>query len=363
MAYTTGSTIVAAFRNSSDAEAAATDLQSAGIDRNNIYIEGAGAGSGTFGSRTEKHEGGITGWLKSVFGADEEDSDRVNYERAIGQGNYLLTVDVNDDQVDRVEEVLNRHSPVNIDTEAGRASISQPTAGQTSKVAGQADTARARGAKNTAESIPVVQEELQVGKRRILRGGVRVYSRVVERPVEEKLDLREEKVRVERNPVNRAATAADLAGGKEQVIEVEEYAEQPVVSKQARVVEEVRVGKDVSKRTETVRDSVRRTEVQVENIPGQAGRTESTAGGTYNDEDFRREFQTRYGTTGESYDTYSPAYRYGSEMASDPRYKGRSFNEVESDLRSDYGRRYPNSAWEKMKDSVRYGWNKITGKA
>jgi len=355
MAYTTGSTIVAAFRNSSDAEAAARDLQSAGIDRDNIYLEVARAESGTFGSRSYKHEGGIAGWFKSMFGADDDDADRANYERVVGQGSCLLTVDVSDEQVDRVEDILSRHSPINVDTEAGGTSSSQASTAQTSNVAGQARKSGTRGAANTAESIPVVQEEIQVGKRRILPGGVRVYSRVIERPVEEKIGLQEERVRVERNPVDRPATAADLAGGKEQVIEVEEYAEQPVVSKQARVVEEVRVGKEVSQRTETVRDSVRRTEVEVEQLPSQAGGAGTSQYGTYDDDDFRRDFQTRYGQTGEAYEAYSPAYRYGYEMASDPRYKGRSFNDVESDLRSDYGRRYPNGAWETIKDSVPTG--------
>ncbi len=81
------------------------------------------------------------------------------------------------------------------------------------------------------------------------------------------------------------------------------------------------------------------------------------------DEDFRRDFTSRYGSSGVSYDTYAPAYLYGYEMASDPRYQGRDFSQVENELRSDYGRRYPNSTWEKMKDSIRYGWNKVTGKS
>jgi len=47
-------------------------------------------------------------------------------------------------------------------------------------------------------------------------------------------------------------------------MEVREKSEEAVVQKQARVVEEVRVGKEVNERTETVRDTVRRTDVQVE---------------------------------------------------------------------------------------------------
>ena len=235
-----------------------------------------------------------------------------------------------------------------------RRPLTSPAARGTRTAASGADA----GATN---AIPVVKEEIRIGKRQILRGGVRVYSRVVAEPVEQSVPLREERVRVERRPADRSATEADLSSGREQVIEVQEFAEEPVVAKQARVVEEVQVGKDVSERTETVRDTVRRTEVNVEQTPGARGEAGAT-GQAFDDSDFRTDYQKRYASGGAPYDTYLPAYRYGYEMASDPRYEGRSFNEVESDLRTDYGRRYPTSTWEKMKDAVRYGWDKVTGK-
>jgi hypothetical protein len=159
---------------------------------------------------------------------------------------------------------------------------------------------------------------------------------------------------------------------------VKEFAEEPVVSKQARVVEEVRIRKDATERTETVRDSVRRTEVNVENVGESTGGTDTgairqseraaatgTAAGTAlgaNEAEFRQHYTSTYGTSGEGYDTYRPGYTYGYEMASDPRYQGRSFDDIEPELRNEYSRRYPNSTWERMKDSVRYGWNKVTGK-
>jgi uncharacterized protein (TIGR02271 family) len=330
----TDTTIIAAFRSTTDAQAAVTDLQAAGISRDDIYIETNASGAKSSSrSQSPSTEGGITGWFKSIFG-DEDTAERSEYERAIGQGNTLLRVDVDEDEIPTVEDILNRHSPVEVHAAEGGT---QRRDGQTTVV-------------------PVVKEDIQVGKRQVLRGGVRVYSRVVEEPVEESVRLREERARVERRPVNRAATEADLAGGQEQVMEVQEFAEEPVLGKQARVVEEVRLGKDVSERTETVRDTVRHTEVNVEQTPGKPG-------ATFDDSDFRADFQKRYSASGASYNTYLPAYRYGYDMASDPQYKGRSFDEVESDLRSDYGRRYPGSAWEKMKDAISYGWDKVTGKA
>jgi stress response protein YsnF len=97
-------------------------------------------------------------------------------------------------------------------------------------------------------------------------GGVRLRSRIVERPVEEHVRLREETVNVERNAVNRPVSSDDLANFKEQNIELTEHAEVPVVNKEARVVEEIRVSKDVTERDETIRDNVRHTEVDIDNL-------------------------------------------------------------------------------------------------
>ncbi|MCU1294871.1 MAG: hypothetical protein JWP08_3721, partial [Bryobacterales bacterium] len=173
----------------------------------------------------------------------------------------------------------------------------------------------------------------------------------------------------------------------EQVFEVKEYAEEPVVSKQARVVEEVRVHKDATERTETVRDNVRHTEVNVENVgsgttaraggataagsaagvgAGAAGSTGARPIGSTVSQSAGSAAGPVGGTTGGSAlgggIENDPGYAYGYEMANDSRYRGRRFEDVESDLRSDYGRRYPNSTWDKAKESIRRGWDKLTGK-
>ncbi len=115
-------------------------------------------------------------------------------------------------------------------------------------------------------TLPVIEEQLQVGKRAVESGGVRVHSRVTEKPVEETVTLREEEVNVERRPANREVLQADMAAMRGGTIEVTEMAEQAVVAKQARVVGEVVISKDVAEREETVRDTVRRTDVEVEQL-------------------------------------------------------------------------------------------------
>ena len=112
-------------------------------------------------------------------------------------------------------------------------------------------------------TIPVIEEQLQVGKKVVETGGVRLRSRVIETPVEEEVRLKEEHVRVEREAVNRPATAADF---KEGTVEVREEAEVPVVSKEARVVEEVTLNKEVKEHEHTINETLRSTEVDVEKL-------------------------------------------------------------------------------------------------
>lgn len=114
--------------------------------------------------------------------------------------------------------------------------------------------------------IPVIEEELHVGKRTVESGGVKVRTDVKEIPVEETVKLREENVVVERTPVNRPVSDADIEAVKDGDLTITERAEKAVVGKAARVVEEVVVGKKVDEHTETISDTVRRTDVDVEEL-------------------------------------------------------------------------------------------------
>ncbi|MDC0715567.1 YsnF/AvaK domain-containing protein [Nannocystis bainbridge] len=130
--------------------------------------------------------------------------------------------------------------------------------------------------KDASMEMKVVEEDLLVGKRVVEHGRVRVYARVTERPVEEQVSLREEHVTVKRRPVDRPATGEDMGAFRESSMEMTEYAEEAVVAKEARVVEEVVVGREVETRTETVRDKVRRTDVEVVEEPTPATTVSTT---------------------------------------------------------------------------------------
>jgi uncharacterized protein (TIGR02271 family) len=357
-------TVIGVFDDYSTAERVARDLTNAGIPRESIEVKSnfmtGAAGRST--TEEEHHEGGISGFFHRLFGSDDEEHG--HYAEAVRRGNAVVCVTAPSEQLDQAVEIMNSGGAVDIDRRVAAYRETgyerhDPTAPPYSYDEAIKERERYRGADQQGGSIPVVEEELQVGKRAVQRGGVRVYSHTVERPVEENITLREEHVRVERRPADRPLESGDKARMRDQSIEVTEMAEEPVVNKRARVREEVVVGKETTERTEKIRDTVRRTEVEVERLGDRGSR--ETSGQDYTS-DFRRDYETRYASSGVPYDTVAPAYDYGYRSANDARYRGRSWSDVESDLRTDYERNNPNSSWEKTKDAVRYGWEKVTGR-
>jgi uncharacterized protein (TIGR02271 family) len=207
-------------------------------------LTGAGVGAAA---------GGLAGALIGL-GIPKEEAE--TYAEAVRRGGHLVIVNAAGEDAAKAADILDRHDPIDIQERAEYWRQSgwqgyQPEAGPYT------------GPHIREEKIPVVEEQLKVGKRDVERGGVRIRSYVTERPVEADVALREERVHVQRQPVDRPATAADLAAG-ERVIEATETVEEPVIAKEQRVVEEVAIGKEAHERTQRVSDTVRRTEVEVE---------------------------------------------------------------------------------------------------
>lgn len=255
------SNIIGCFDNAADARAVQQELIATGFSPNNVRLINEAAQRATTTSSSD--ETGMWQSIKEAFGfADER--DRMSYTEAARRGGVLVSVDAPDNEIDRAVQVMRRHNVVDLD--AREAQWRQQ--GWTGAAAAGAQRTAAREGE---EVVPVVEEEVRVGKRAVQAGGVRVYSRVTERPVEENVNLRQEHVAVERRPVDRPVTDRDRAF-QEKAIEATETREEAVVDKHARVTEEVAVRKDVEEKTETVRDTARKTDVEVEQIPGQTTR-------------------------------------------------------------------------------------------
>jgi uncharacterized protein (TIGR02271 family) len=338
-------TVVGLFEDSSQAQAVVRDLGSAGFDRDHIHTDtSAGASAG--------------GLMSTLTSSGVPASDARLYEAGVRQGYTLVRVRTDDEDADEAIAIFNRHNPIDLDTRAsqwmaGSADVGASTATATSRSAAGMAGGMAAGSRNVEgqQAIPVVEEEISVGKREVQRGGVRVHTRVEERPVEEQVNLREEHVRVERRPVDRPVTANDLQTFQEGTIEMTERAEEAVVQKQARVVEEVVVGKEASQRTETVRDTVRRTDVDIQEIPTTGTRSD-VDWNTY-DADFRSNFQSSFQGGNLTYEQAQPAYRYGYSLG------GSEWNEA--DARSQWEARNPGT-WDRFKNAARYAYDRARAK-
>ena len=129
------------------------------------------------------------------------------------------------------------------------------------------EAAEGESSHEQGETVQEIEEELSVGKRKVASGGVRVTTSVSETPVEETVTLREEEVEVERRPADRKLKPEEAeAAFQDKTVEMLGTSEELEVSKEARVVGEVSLGKRVEEHEETVKDTVRRSEVEVEKI-------------------------------------------------------------------------------------------------
>ena len=257
-------TLAAAFAHEHEAEQARRALLHAGFSYAAVVVHSGGlrTGSALDGQSTvQEDHGGIGGWFRSLFNINEDDPDAALYAEAARRGHFVLSVHVNDAaEAARAEQLLSQHQPIDLNAHARqwRAEDRSEAAGAPSAPPGRSDA---------STTIPVVQETLQVGKRAVRRGGLRVLARLVETPVRQAVRLREEHVVVERRAVDRPATEADFAvlqAGAS--LDLTETSEEAVVVRQSRVIEEIELGKRVTEREQIVADTVRRTEVEVERL-------------------------------------------------------------------------------------------------
>jgi uncharacterized protein (TIGR02271 family) len=351
------STVIGFYDTETTAQQVISVLQSSGFSKQVIdYISG------------ERNAQGVADKLAHA-GAPKEEAKL--YEQGVQRGGSLVTVVTNENEAVRAAEIMQQYEPIYVEALAqwhGNNGVSGQTgatdmtdkdllvaSGAPSSAAMNSAGMSSSGMRDAGESIPVVEEQMRVGKRSVERGGVRVRSYVTERPVEEQVRLRDETIQVERRPVDRLVSASDDVF-KERSIELTETDEEAVIAKEARVVEEVVVRKDVEERVETVRDTVRRTDVEVEQLGGSSNAMNDDKFMGY-DTDFRNHYGTGAFGTDYTYEQVQPAYRYGYTLASDGRYKDRNWSDVENDVRTNWEANNKGT-WEKFKDSIRYAWER-----
>jgi stress response protein YsnF len=263
-------TVVGIFDTANEAQNAVERLTNSGFDRGLIDVS-----INNTDTRTERQVADddrdddsfgerVSRFFRSLFDSDEETE---KYSRVAREGGAIVTVQTTTkDEAEHVAEILDECGAVDVDERAKSygTRYSERTADAVSSSDDRSNRLTDQDMADKSRSIPIIEEELRVGKREVERGGVRIRSRIVERPVEETVRLREERVNVNRNPVNRPATEGELNTFREGEMEIKQRAEVPVVNKEARIVEEINIDKDVREREETIRDTVRRTEVEID---------------------------------------------------------------------------------------------------
>ena len=365
-------TLVAVFDTRTDAQSAYDQLLSSGFSRESVRLSEANAGGAT---SAEGIGSSVKHFFQDLFG-DEDKHHASRYEGALARGQHVVTLSAETlPDVERAADVVEAFGPVDIDEHSdgvgtagalltgagprqgatpGAAASSQSASGQLQGASGSASLQRDVSTSAASATIPVVEEQLRVGKREVQRGGMRIFSRIVETPVHETIGLREEYVDVQRRKVDQPISPSDAAAFREQTIEMRGSAEEAVVEKSACITEEVSIGKQVSERQQQIDGTVRHTEVDVERLGAAMGDDDSY---------YREHFKLTYGASGGAYDDYAPAYLYGSQVAGSGKYVGRQWDEIEPELRTDWEARHSGvSTWEKMKSAVRHGWDRMTGK-
>jgi uncharacterized protein (TIGR02271 family) len=264
--------------------------------------------------------------------------EAAQYVDAVRRGMTLETVMVDDAKAQACFDIMQQHGISHTRTERMEALERERI---------ELEKKSLEGLKGEAEvKIPVLEEHLRVGKRDVPAGGIRVSTYVTTTPVSEQVTLREEHVGVERRPADRPA---DEQAFREQTIEVTAMAEEPVVAKEARVIEEVIVKKDVSEETTTIKENLRKTDVRVEPLSA-----------SFDETAYRAHFDQSYGrTTGDryKYEQVLPAYRFGHSLRDDRRYAGSDWAKIEPNARDAWERKQPGT-WNKFKAAIRHAWEK-----
>ena len=190
---------------------------------------------------------------QSLLGHGFEKELAEQYGAALRQGHTLVAADIADQDADAAEAILD---------ENGTIDLPEAPAAQKAR----------NGSTVEQETLQSVKEEVEIGKRRVAKGGMKLTSQVSETPVRETVTLRDEAVDVEHRTVDRPLSAdEEKAAFDDKTIELTATSEMPEITKEARVVEEVVLSKTASEQEKTVEAVARRTDVKVEPVAGTSG--------------------------------------------------------------------------------------------
>jgi len=246
--------VVAVYDTAAHAEAAVEILKSAGYSVHDISITRNGNDEPT----AELIEPGF--WHR-LFGRYISLRETSANGQTIVRGGTVVTVRVPESEVPKVIEILDACQSVDVRDRARTHGSSAALP----KVVVPPPTSAANVSKDE-EVVRLAEEQLIVAKRQVDAGITRVRRFSVEKPVEASVTLHDEHVEVMRRAIPDPDYMKDI-DWRDETIEVTETTEQPVLNKMVRVTEEVVVRRKGSDHIETVHDTVRRQQLEVERVP------------------------------------------------------------------------------------------------
>jgi uncharacterized protein (TIGR02271 family) len=255
--------IVTLFDTAAHADAARQNLEGAGFSGGDISI---------VGNKTLNASGAALrepGLWRRLFGHDIEEHEATVYGRAMDSGGMVLTLRVPETDVPRAMGILDAHKVVDVQDRAVREGLVSAAAVAAALPKAAVATPAVTTPMAKDQVLRLAEEQLNVGKRLVQEGTTRIRRFVTEKPVEAQVTLHEEHAQVVRRAIADPAFIQDV-DWSDQTVEVTETAEEAVVSKSTRLAEEVVISKEGSDRVETVKDTVRRQQVEVERnvLPG-----------------------------------------------------------------------------------------------
>jgi hypothetical protein len=176
----------------------------------------------------------IGDFFRSLFSSNQHSDDAGIYAESVRRGAYLLSIDAQtEEQATRAADIMQRFHAVDLgqrsshwrssgwagyqsdaplytadEIQKERSLYGQTTVG--ASAGAQAVSKTSGNAATSGEVIPVIQEQLEVGKRAEQKGGVRIFSHVTEKQVQESVQLPEEDVKVEQFGTQGTAKGASM---------------------------------------------------------------------------------------------------------------------------------------------------------
>jgi hypothetical protein len=320
-----------------------------------------------------------------LFQSGEYPPEAEDYREFIRRGGTVVSADVSEMQVDLARDVMRRTGAADIEERmsgwrngAGKAdttdvgtgapyrgsAVARESALQNDSLSGEADGSM------SAEDRPVLGGSSDVTE------GTMASPSVSRQAWDELPPTARDFPATENDEALRPADRPTMVGGMEQVTTrtAEPGAVPPTqqqTQRQTTGVPDIGLARSSADVSERLRGGIERapdrgmSATQAEPAPVRGLVGDPVMGTPFEDDpyddEFRKDFDAHYASSGGTYDEYRRAYAHGTTLGQDERYREQDWQRIEPSAREDWESRYPESGWERFKAAVRHGWERVSG--